>query len=330
MKLNEAIKQIVTQFGEQTVVESRLVNLLSDFLAFEDYPAVQHILKEFVAGGYAQQLHECCQNKSGNEFLLGIDKIQADFVQEKKFKKDLSSYAIECLLFGLGKTTKVNEPFSNGFSPYVNESSSILDTLNQQLADLKKQYIDYLDKLAILPKDPVNEPAGYYSTSSLNVLYGIEIKIRVIANDLGLNESSWAGSQRQQKIAEFERTKKDAVNRAIDKKKKEYEAQIDSLVAQYSKYVKDKEDVPLNDGSSTLHFVADEINKLYKELNVDYSTDNYWHLREDDFTQRKLKVREQVAEKRKKEYQDSFDAIIREYRDYIKKQKQIPSNDGFS
>ena len=330
MKLHEAIKQIITQFGEQTVVESRLVNLLSDFLAFEDYPAAQHILKEFVVGGYSQQLLNCCLNKTGNEYLVEVDKIETGFIQEKKFKKDLSSYAIECLLYGLGKTNKVNEPFSNGFNPFANESSNILDSLNQQLADLKKQYIDYLDKLAILPKDPITEPAGYYSASSLNVLYGIELKIRVIVNDLGLNESSWGLNQRKQKIAEFEKAKVDAVNRAIDKKKKEYEAQIDSLVEQYSKYVKEKEDVPLNDGSSTLHFVADEINKLNKELNIDFSEDSYWSSREIDFTQRKQKVREQVAEKRKKEYQDTFDAIVRDYRDYIKKHKQIPQNDGFS
>ena len=188
MKLYEAVKQVITQFGEQTVVESRLVNLLSDFLAFEDYPAVQHILKEFVAGGYSQQLLDCCLNKSGNDYLLCIDKIETDFVQNKRFKKDLSSYAIECMLYGLGKVDKVNEPFSNGYNPFANESSDILDTLNQQLADLKKQYIDYLDRLAILPKDPITEPAGYYSASSLNVLYGIELKIRVIASDLGLNE----------------------------------------------------------------------------------------------------------------------------------------------
>ncbi|MEE3415049.1 MAG: hypothetical protein VZR53_06730 [Prevotella sp.] len=330
MKLYEAVKQVITQFGEQTVVESRLVNLLSDFLAFEDYPAVQHILKEFVAGGYSQQLLDCCLNKLGNDYLLCIDKIETDFVQNKRFKKDLSSYAIECLLYGLGKVDKVNEPFSNGYNPFANESSDILDTLNQQLADLKKQYIDYLDRLAILPKDPITEPAGYYSANSLNVLYGIELKIRVIASDLGLNEPSWGLTQRKQKIAEFEKIKADAVNKAIDKKKKEYEAQIDSLVAQYSKYVKDNEDVPLNDGSSTLHFVGDEIIKLYKELNIDYSSDNYWNIKEDDFTQKKLKVREQVAEKRKKEYIDSFDSIVRDYRDYIKKQKQIPQNDGFS
>ncbi len=330
MKLYEAIKLIITQFGEQTLVEARLVNLLSDFLAFEDYPAVQHILKDFVAEGYSQQLLDCCLNKSGNDYTLGLDKIEADFVQAKKFKKDLSSYAIQSLLYGLGKINKVNEPFSNGFNPFVNESSDILDTLSQQLADLKKQYIDYLDKLAILPKDPITEPAGYYTTSSLNVLYGIELKIRVIANDLGINEDSWGTTQRNQKIASFEKAKIDAVNRAIDKKKKEYEVQIDNLVAQYSKYVKDKEDVPQNDGSSTLHFVADEINKLYQELHVDYTTDNYWTVKENDFTQRKLKAREQVAEKRKKEYQDSFEAIIRDYRDYIKKQKQIPQNDGFS
>lgn len=116
----------------------------------------------------------------------------------------------------------------------------------------------------------------------------------------------------------------------LTRKKKEYEAQIDSLVEQYSKYVKEKEDVPLNDGSSTLHFVADEINKLNKELNIDFSEDSYWSFREIDFTQRKQKVREQVAEKRKKEYQDTFDAIVRDYRDYIKKHKQIPQNDGFS
>lgn len=48
----------------------------------------------------------------------------------------------------------------------------------------------------------------------------LRLKIRVIANDLGLNESSWGLNQRKQKIAEFEKAKVDAVNRAIDKKKK--------------------------------------------------------------------------------------------------------------
>ena len=202
MKLNEAVKQIVTQFGEQTIVEQRLVNLLSDFLAFNDYPAVQQILREFVSHGYANELLDICNTYSGKDLLLNTDKIVRRFIKERRFKKDLATYAVECLLFGLGKQESVNEPFSNGFNPYANESSDILDTLNQQLADFKKQYVDYLDKLPILPKDIIHNAAGYFTTESLNALYGLEIKIRVISEDLGLSDTSWCQTQLNNKIEE--------------------------------------------------------------------------------------------------------------------------------
>lgn len=333
MKLNEAVKQVVTQFGDQTIVEVRLVNLLSDFLAFNDYPAIQHILRDFISQGYSKELLDCCHNKSGKDFLLDVDKITSAFIHDRRFKKDLSTYAIECLLYGLGKQDAVNEPFSNGYNPYASESSDILDTLNQQLADYKKQYIDYLDKLPILPNDIIHDAAGYFTAESLNALYGIELKIRIISEDLGINDTSWCQSLLKNKKNQLWKSKEDAVQKAIEKKKKEYEEQIDNLVVQYTKYVKDNEDLPANDGSSTLHFIADEIISLYKEINIDYSTspsDNYWNLKEEDFTKRKLKAREQVVEKKKKEYQDTFDAIVKDYRDYVKKHQQIPQNDGYS
>lgn len=330
MKLYEAIKQIISQFGEQTVVESRLVNLLSDFLAFEDYPSEQQIIKDFVARGYSAQLLDVCRSFSGNEQMLRIDQLKSNFAQSKKYKNDLASFAVDCFLFGLGLVDKVNEPYSNGFSPFENDSSNILDSLGQQLAELKKKFEDYLDKLIVLPKDIIHDAAGYYTAESQNVLYSIELKIRIISEDLGLSDSSWCQSQKKSRLDSYKKKKTDAINNAINKKKKEYEQQIDALVAQYTKYLKEHEELPTNDGSSTLHFIADEINALYKELHVDFSSDRYWQDSSEGFEQRKTKAREQLLNKYKGDYKDKFDGIIREYRDFIKKRKQLPTSDGYA
>lgn len=44
MKLHEALRQIITQFGVSVLGEKRLVYLLSDYRAFEDYPAMRQIM----------------------------------------------------------------------------------------------------------------------------------------------------------------------------------------------------------------------------------------------------------------------------------------------
>lgn len=41
MKLHEATKQLVTQFGQNVVAEVRLANLLADLNGYQEYPAMK-------------------------------------------------------------------------------------------------------------------------------------------------------------------------------------------------------------------------------------------------------------------------------------------------
>ena len=41
MKLNESLRKIIRQFGTNVLSEKRLLFILSDFRAFEEYPALK-------------------------------------------------------------------------------------------------------------------------------------------------------------------------------------------------------------------------------------------------------------------------------------------------
>ena len=48
MKLHEAIKKLVAQFGESIVTEVRVPNLLDDINGDKDYPAMKMVLKDIL------------------------------------------------------------------------------------------------------------------------------------------------------------------------------------------------------------------------------------------------------------------------------------------
>ena len=153
MKLHEAIKQLVTQFGESVVTEVRLANLLADLNGYQDYPAMKTVFKEVLKAGYGQDFYSAYKTnpqKALNEEFSLIKKIAT----ETRFKEDLISYSLDCILFAIGGITIINEPFSKGFDPYSSGPSDVLNNLSSQLSALKKQYIDMLDRLPTLPNGP--------------------------------------------------------------------------------------------------------------------------------------------------------------------------------
>lgn len=167
MKLHEAIKQLVTQFGESVVTEVRLANLLADLNGYQDYPAMKTVFKEVLKAGYGQDFYSAYKTnpqKALNEEFSLIKKIAT----ETRFKEDLISYSLDCILFAIGGITIINEPFSKGFDPYSSGPSDVLNNLSSQLSALKKQYIDMLDRLPTLPNNILRDAPGYYSTKALN------------------------------------------------------------------------------------------------------------------------------------------------------------------
>lgn len=64
MKLQDALKRIFREFGMNVLKEKRFVFLLSDYKAFDDYPAVKQIIKAIVDDGYGKEL--CCLGMDGS------------------------------------------------------------------------------------------------------------------------------------------------------------------------------------------------------------------------------------------------------------------------
>ncbi len=227
MKLQDAIKKLVTQFGENIVTEVRLANLLADFNAYGDYPAMQQVFRESLKVGYGKKLLESYKhnpNKAVDESM----SLVREFAYESSFKEDLVSYGFDCILFGLGCLSSVNEPISKGFNPYSKNGGDILDNLTDQLSSYQKQYMDLLDRLITETKDILRDAAGYYSTEALNKLYDVEAKIYAIQQQLGKIDLEWCKKQRDTKLAYFQKQKSDAVDALLDTLKNKYQAILTS------------------------------------------------------------------------------------------------------
>lgn len=59
MKLHEALRKIFKLFGIAVIKEKRLVFLLADYKAFDDFPAMKQVMEAIVTGRYGRELSAC-------------------------------------------------------------------------------------------------------------------------------------------------------------------------------------------------------------------------------------------------------------------------------
>lgn len=220
VKLHIATKSVVEQLGVDVIQTDKFANLLMDYHAFEEYPATKQILRDVLKKGYGQRLY--------NEWSSSSDKITTtsvslmnEYSKGSEFKQDMISYVFDCLLYGIGAISDVNDPFSNAYNPFASKGN-ILDTLDEQYNNLKKQYVDLLEKLAVKPVNLLHDAAGYYTTESLTMLYAIEAKLVVLGAELGKSELDWCQHQLTDKKSKMQHEKMDAVKAEITKEQKAY------------------------------------------------------------------------------------------------------------
>ena len=56
MKLYEAIESVVSDFGKEIITKANVINMLSDYNAFEESRTFKIIIKNLIAEGYMDQL----------------------------------------------------------------------------------------------------------------------------------------------------------------------------------------------------------------------------------------------------------------------------------
>ena len=105
MKLEEALRKIIRQFGVSVLQEKRLMFILSDFRAFNDHPAVN-----------LDDDSEGC--------LSFARSLKMSLAEDRHFKQELADYAVDSITFAMGLQTTVMEPADHGFDPMENGNSA--------------------------------------------------------------------------------------------------------------------------------------------------------------------------------------------------------------
>ena len=101
MKLYEAIASIVHEFGKDIVTNAKVINVFSDYNAFEESKTFKVILKNLIAEGYMDQLMYV------KDWNSSQDRIINNFIGATSFNEANASYVIQSLAYGLGYTKKV-------------------------------------------------------------------------------------------------------------------------------------------------------------------------------------------------------------------------------
>ena len=117
VKLHDVMKQLLRQFGSAVLQDERLLSLLDDYHAFEDFPAMRQVMKEFASRGYLRDLY-CRSQKDGiAECQLYADYVKKSLAQTRHFRAEFADYAVDSVFFALGLTDSVSEPSDHGFDP---------------------------------------------------------------------------------------------------------------------------------------------------------------------------------------------------------------------
>ena len=115
MKLQEALRKVIRQFGVRVIQEKRLMSFLADYRAFDDYPAVREVMKAIATGECGKDLCRYATEESDDEYLKFADSLKESLASEKSFKQEFADYAVDSISFALGIASSVTEPGDNGF-----------------------------------------------------------------------------------------------------------------------------------------------------------------------------------------------------------------------
>jgi formylglycine-generating enzyme required for sulfatase activity len=102
LELHRALAEAIRTFGRTIICERRLINILSDYQAFE-IKASRTVLRAIIDNGYAEKIYklDLCINDSerGNKALAYIHQIS-----DYGYKPGIVRYVVQCLIWSLGWT----------------------------------------------------------------------------------------------------------------------------------------------------------------------------------------------------------------------------------
>lgn len=125
MELYNALKNIVSLQSADILKDARLVNILSDFKAYEEFAAAKFVIKSLISEGLMAKF--ILEGQSQNDYDTTIATNKQNLVDNYGFKESLSEYVLKSIAYSLGWTDEVptinTKPENNALveeSPQVN------------------------------------------------------------------------------------------------------------------------------------------------------------------------------------------------------------------
>ena len=173
MDLHVALRNIIDTDGIDIVNDVRLVNILSDFKAFDAIPASKYILRAVIADGYARRLISC------GKWDLNAKALCSHFASSTGFQEDYVSLIFQSIAYGLRFVNNIDSPQHTPIQPRDNSNAVHVSGVNLNLSqselnrksekfiqNYKENVENYLDSIIEIKGDVKKEIGADISLSS--------------------------------------------------------------------------------------------------------------------------------------------------------------------
>lgn len=163
MELYNALKKVVDLQTEDILKDIKLINILSDFRAYDDMPSSKYLLKYMISEGLMANLLYEYQSKDDVSILLDSHKTLLS--DTYGYKEGLAEYVVRSLAYALGWTSDIplmNKPSQNTSSINMQPQSTIITP-----SDDGKKHLTFRQL-------PINGPANQFIANLENMGYTIK------------------------------------------------------------------------------------------------------------------------------------------------------------
>lgn len=117
MKLQDALRQIVSERGIDALSERSLIDLLDGLGAFAEYPAMWQVMGTIAERGYGKELCRIQRDGSLAKTISYARSLAGSLQKDFCFREEFACYASDCIVFALGLAVPVREPSDHGTEP---------------------------------------------------------------------------------------------------------------------------------------------------------------------------------------------------------------------
>ena len=113
MELHQALRNIVKTDGPNIITEGKLINILSDFQAFDCLPASKYVTRAIIDDGYSKRLLAC------KKWDSSAQQLPHQFALNTGFQLELVNKIFQSMAYGLGWLSSIDNTTTNQCSPIV-------------------------------------------------------------------------------------------------------------------------------------------------------------------------------------------------------------------